>query len=295
VSAIAVLTVLGALQTAAAAQSADPVIAGRYHECVTQVRASPQQGIEIANAWRIAGGGVYARQCLALAYVALQRWTDAAESFEQGARDAGPQDARSADFWVQAGNAWLAGGEATRAVQAFDSAIATNALSEQLRGEVRLDRARALVALGSVAPARSDLDQALRLVPDDPMAWYLSAGLARRQHDLARARSDIARARTLAPDNPDIMLLSGTIAGEAGDLQEAERIYRQVVAAAPDSEAGHAAAASLGTAHDVEVPAASAPSAPSATGTPAGAASPSATAPASPVPARQPASDPHRR
>jgi tetratricopeptide (TPR) repeat protein len=263
---------------AAPPPAADAETEARYRACVAQVRAAPEQAVETANGWRIVGGGIYARQCLGLAYVALARWTDAAADFEQAARDTGPADARSADFWVQAGNAWLAGGEATRAVQAFDAALATDALTDQLRGEVRLDRARALVSLGSLAAARADLDQALALVGEDPMAWYLSAALAHRQHDGARAATDIERARALAPDDPDVLLLAGTLQGEAGHMDEAERLYRQVVAVAPDSEAGRAARASLATMREVEVPA--------ARGQPA---------PAAPAPAPPPAAAPHSR
>ena len=35
----------------------------------------------MANAWRLQGGGLYARQCLGLAYVALERWAPAAEAY----------------------------------------------------------------------------------------------------------------------------------------------------------------------------------------------------------------------
>ena len=147
---------------------------------------------------------------------------------------------------MQAGNAWLADGEGQRAVTAFDAALRAGAsMSEQLKGEVRLDRARALVALNRLALARADLDEALRLVPADPLAWYLSAALARRANDLPRARTDIARARQLSGDDPDILLEAGTIAGRSGDMVEAERLYREVVRVAPTSDAGRAAAAGL--------------------------------------------------
>jgi len=264
----------------------------RYRACVDQVRAAPEAGLQMANGWRIVGGGVYARQCLGLAYVALGRWTEAARDYEEAARETGAADARAPDFWVQAGNAWLAGGEAARAIQAFDSALTSDALTDQLRGEVRLDRARALVSVGSLPAARADLDLALGLVADDPMAWYLSAALAHRQHDAARAGADIAHARRLAPDNPDVLLLAGTVAGEAGHMDEAERLYRQIVQAAPDSEAGRAAAASLATAHEVEVPASSA-NAPA--GTPANPAAPNPAAPVPATPAPRPAQPPHSR
>ena len=89
------------------------------------------------------------------------------------------------------------------------------------------------------------------------------AALALRQNDIARARTDIARARQIVADDPDVMLLAGTIAGRAGDMGEAERLYRQVADRFPDTEAGRAAAASLQTARDVEVPAPTSQPAPS--------------------------------
>ena len=241
---------------------ADAATVARFRECAGLAGSAPDRAVESANAWRLQGGGLYARQCLGLAYVALERWAPAAAVYEQAARDAGAGDARAADFWVQAGNAWLAAGEPTRAVLAFDAALATTSLSDELRGEVHLDRARALVALGNDAGARQDIDRALRLVASDPFAWYLSAGLARRQNDLARAQADIARALELGRDNPDIALLAGTIAGQAGNMVEAERLYRRVAEAAPDSEAGRQARDSLATLREVEVPAAAAANSP---------------------------------
>ena len=246
---------LAAAQTAAPAAAAQPHEA-RYQACIALVGSDVERAIEAANAWRVEGGGIFARQCLGLAYVALERWAPAATVYEQAARDAeAAQDPRRADFWVQSGNAWLAAAEPTRAVQAFDAALATPHLTDALRGEVHLDRARALVALANPAGARIDLDRALQLVPADPFAWYLSAALARRENDLARAGTDIARALELAPDNPDIGLLAGTVAGLAGDMEEAERLYRRVAEGAPNSEAGRAARESLATLREVEVPA----------------------------------------
>lgn len=233
---------------------ADAATVARFRECAGLASSAPDRAVEFANSWRLQGGGLYARQCLGLAYVALERWAPAATVYEQAARDAGANDPRASDFWVQAGNAWVAAAEPTKAVLAFDTALAMTALSDELRGEVHLDRARALVALGNAAGARQDIDRALQLVPGDPFAWYLSAGLARRGNDLARARTDIARALELARDNPDIALLAGTIAGLSGNMEEAERLYRRVAEAAPDSEAGRQARESLATLREVEVP-----------------------------------------
>lgn len=245
----------------------------RYRQCTDQVRSHAEAALEAANAWRAEGGGLPARQCLGLALVALERWQQAAAAFEQAAHDAeAGNDPRRTDFWVQAANAWLAGGEAQKAIADFDAALLSPNLTDQLRGEVYLDRARAQASLGNLPAARAEIDHAMQLVPTDPLAWYLSAALARREANLVRAGTDIARARQLAPDNPDIALFAGTIAGLSGHMDEAERIYRQIVHDAPESEAGRAAAASLATAHDVELP-----------------------APAAAAPAAAPAPPPHSR
>lgn len=257
-----ILIALGLAQASAALPASPATEQARFRQCVERVRVAPEAAIEAANAWRAEGGRLEARQCLGLAYVALGRWHSAATVYEQAAREAETaQDPRRADFWVQAGNAWLAAEEGTKAIQALDAALAAPQLSDELRGEVHLDRARALVALDNPAGARTDLDRALQLVPSDPFAWYLSAGLARRQNDLARANADLARARELAPNDPDILLLAGTLAGLGGNGAEAERLYRQVAAVAPDSEAGRAAAAALGTMQDTAPTAPAAPAA----------------------------------
>jgi tetratricopeptide (TPR) repeat protein len=227
--------------------------------CLALVRSAPEQAVVAANAWRVDGGALDARQCLGLAYSALGRWRSAATVYEQAAREAEEaQSPRRTTFRVQAGNAWLAADEGTRAIQAFDAALANAQLADPLRGEVHLDRARALVALGNPAAARADLDRALQLVPGDGMAWYLSAALAARQSDLARAATDIARARQLAADDPDILLLAGTIAGLQGNGAEAERLYRQVAAASPNTDAGRSAASALASMRDTQ-PAATPP------------------------------------
>ena len=262
-----------AVRTPAPRPDAVPVAAGsaaevRYRACTEQVRSNAEAAVDAANVWRQQGGGLAARQCLGLALSALERWVPAATAFEQAAREAeAANDPRRADFWFQAANAWLAGGDGRRAMADFDAALLAPNLSDQLRGEVHLDRGRAQVALGNSAAARTEIDRALQLVPADPFAWYLSAALARRDNNIARAATDIARARQLAPDSPDIMLLAGTLAGQTGNMVEAERLYRQIVQAAPSSDAGRQAQESLATMREVEVPApaAAAPAQPAAT------------------------------
>src|SRR5581483_16834 len=179
----------------------------REASCLALVRTAPQQALQQATDWRAKNGGIPALLCQGLSYTGLERWPEAATAFETAAQTAErAQDRRRGDFWVEAGNSWLAGNDPAKARAAFDKALQTGTLAPQMQGEVHLDLARAAVAAGDVATARADLDQGLALVPADPFAWYLSAALARRQDDLVRAKIDIDKAVNLAPDDAAVLL-----------------------------------------------------------------------------------------
>lgn len=227
-------------------QSAPPADQARFDACAALVKADPAKAEKEADAWRVGGGGVPARMCLGLAFVAQERWAPAAAAFEQAAKEAQLRgDGRSANLWVQAGNAALAGDDPGAARNHFDRAIASPVLSAAMKGEAHLDRARARVALNDLAGARADLDDAVRLVPTDPMAWLLSATLARRQSDKARAAKDIAEAARLAPDQAPIAYEEGNIATLAGEPDRAKAAWTRAATLAPESDAGQAAALAL--------------------------------------------------
>lgn len=235
------------LLLALAAQTVAPLSAENlYRNCTALAASQPEKALDTANAWRIKGGGLEARQCLGLAYVTLERWAPAAAEFEQAAGEAqAAQDRRAADLWVQAGNAWIAAGDGEKARTALDAAIATGFLTPELRGEAYLDRGRAGVALDDLNRARADIDKGLDLVPADPFGWYLSSALAVRMGQNDRARADIAKAVELAPTDAEILLQAGTVAGATGDLDSARTYYERAYAAAPKSRAGQAAQAAL--------------------------------------------------
>jgi tetratricopeptide (TPR) repeat protein len=224
----------------------EAVTGQREQSCLSQARSAPEQAVQTAIQWRASDGGLPALLCQGLAYSALERWTEAATTFETAAVEAERiHDLRRGDFWVEAGNSWLAGGNPARARQAFDTALGIGGLLPQVEGEIHLDRARASVAAGDVAGARADLDKGLVLVPFDPFAWYLSAALARRQNDLGRARTDIGKAVGLAPDDAAVLLEAGNISGLSGDVNAARSFYERAVRAGPGSPAGQAAASAL--------------------------------------------------
>lgn len=195
----------------------------RLEQCTKLAVADAGKAITAAQAWQAEGGGVSARQCLGHAYMGAGRGAPAALVFQQAARAAETaRDPRVADLWAQAGNAWLAAGEAAKARTALDTALARGGGSDPWKGEIYIDRARSDVSLGEMDAARVDLDKALALVPGDPFGWLLSATLARRQNDIVRAAKDIAEAERRAPDDADVALEAGNIAAMQGDIATAK-------------------------------------------------------------------------
>ena len=219
----------------------------RYRVCLDMATSNPQAAQNEAERFRLAGGGAKARQCLALAYAMQEKWRDAAIAFEAAAQEAAAaKDALATRYWAQAGNAWLATGEPVKAYAALNHALADGTLTGQDRGEALLDRSRALVAAGQLAAARADLDAALEEAPKDPLAWLLSATLARRTKDLPRAQNDIAQALKLSADDASVQLEAGNIAALAGDADAAKSAWEAAVKIAPTSAAGQNARAALG-------------------------------------------------
>lgn len=232
-----------AATAAAAPQSAEQQ---RFIACAKLAETDPVKAAADAEAWRIANGGLLARQCLGLAYAAQGRWAPAAIAFEQAARDAEIQrDGRAATLWVQSGNASLAGDDPAKARMAFDRALALPVMSKEMQGEVYVDRARANVAAGDIAAARADLDKAIGLVPADPMVWLLSANIALRQKDLPKAQGHIAEAIRLAPNDAEVAYEAGNVAAASGAPDAARVAWQRAVQSEPNSPAGQAAALAL--------------------------------------------------
>ncbi|MGN6278712.1 MAG: tetratricopeptide repeat protein [Sphingomonas sp.] len=218
----------------------------RYHGCFQLATSDPQKAETRANQWRLDGGGFVAQQCLGVAYANQGKWQAAATEFVGAAQAAqAAQDDRAAVYWAEAGNARLAGGDAAGAKSALDAALAVGTLDDKQRAEAQLDRARASVATGDATQARTDLDKALATVPQDPLAWLLSATLARRTGDLARAHKDIAEAEKRAPDAAPVELEAGNIAAKSGDEEGAKTAWRRAVTLAPNTSAGHEAQQAL--------------------------------------------------
>ncbi len=241
--------ILSALMLATALQAAGPAEAqsARLARCVETANRDGAAAQAEATSWALSGtGGFLARQCLGIAYAAQAKYPAAAAAFEDAARAAATaKDERTATYWAQAGNAWLAAGDGVKALTSIDAAIAVGGLTGLALGEAHLDRARARVAAGDTAGARGDIDIALRTAADDPLAWLLSATLARRTGDLKRAQADIAEALTRAADDASVQLEAGNIAALVGDEAGARAGWTKAVQLGGSTAVGVSARAAL--------------------------------------------------
>lgn len=214
-----------------------------FNACMDIAVNNPAEAVSLANDWRISGGGYLALQCIGFAQAELEEWDLSRRAFVEAAREAEQaRDKRAAQLWAQAGNAALAGGDSAKALEYFDAALLQDGLAGLNRGEVHLDRARALVMLERTDEARAEFDQVQQLAPEDPLGWLLSATLARRTGDMKRAEADIARAVRLAPNDPAISLELGNIAAAKGEYDRAREQWRNVITLAKDSREADTAA-----------------------------------------------------
>ncbi len=235
-----------AAPAAVSTQSATP-LEQKYDLCLDQIGQDPAKAVAFANQWQIENGGVAARQCLGLAYVAQGRWLPAMSIFEQAAQIAerNREPVRAARLWVLAGNAALAGAQPANARRYLETALASGNLAGLDAGEAYLDHARALVMLRDMKGARTSIDQALKLAPSDPLAWLLSATLARREGNLQRAEADITEALKRSPDDASVALEAGNIALMNGAPKAAKAAWEAAVRIAPGSPAGLSAKEAL--------------------------------------------------
>jgi len=225
-----------------------PSIAKKLQACLDVATGDAAAGITFAQDWALDGGGFSAGQCLGFANAQGENWPQAVKAFDEAAlsaqKEGAPMDA--ARLWSQAGNAALAGGEARKALGFLDAALGSGLPDDIAKGEIYLDRARAQVALDQPAKARPDIDAALKLAAADPLAWLLSATLARRMDDLKRARHDIDEAKRRSPDDASVALEDGNIAVLAGDDASAKAAWQRAVTLAPLSDQAAAARDNIG-------------------------------------------------
>jgi tetratricopeptide (TPR) repeat protein len=165
----------------------------------------------------------------------------AAQGFEDAAKAAPTSDPQTGRLWA-AGNLWIEANQPARAAAALDRALAAPGLAGPQRGEVLLDRARAAESFGELKVARARLNEAAATISSDPFYWYFSSALAIREGDSATAKSAIDKALSLAPNEPTILFEAGHVADLAGDDSAARRYWMRAAAGDPAGAVGRAAA-----------------------------------------------------
>ncbi len=210
--------------TALMLQSAGAEIAkaedARLQACVDKIETDPENAYEDGLAWSYEGNRPGARQCTALALIALGNYETGAQRLEALATssDGGTMEQRAL-YLSQAGHAWIQAGAPDVAVVSFTDAL------ELAPGTVDLllDRATAYIMLTEWDKALSDLDLALANSPGYGPGHQLRAEvyLEKRAYDLAMR--DVKAAMEADPSNIDTLVVRGRVR-EAMRLAEEDGI-----------------------------------------------------------------------
>lgn len=238
------------LLLAAAPALAAPSDPTRYAACIQLAGKDPARALQMAHGWRLEGGGVAARHCLAVAQMRAGHHEAALKSYE--AAGIASEDARNPQtvpLWRQAAEAAMIAGRPDDAQRFASRALARPEgaeLSPRAEADLLTVRAEARVELKDVAGAMADLTRATTLSPEFFTAWLLKATLARRGGDLATAEAALVKAADLAPESADVELEAGYLAAARGDMKLARQAWEAAAADGLGTPAGAAASAALG-------------------------------------------------
>ncbi|RDC61259.1 hypothetical protein HME9302_02480 [Alteripontixanthobacter maritimus] len=203
-------------------------------DCLQLIRSNPAVARDRAERNLLGATGerrIIAAHCLGLARSELGQFTGARDAFLTARESVVDTDANyRAMLGLLAGNAALANGDAATALADFGP----YAFGLPLAGDIALDSARALVALGRLDEAASALAFAREAKAGDAAPFLYSATLARRLDDLAAAQMHIEQAVTLDPLDPAIGLEAGVIAILQGREDAARKSWQSVLDTAPD-------------------------------------------------------------
>jgi tetratricopeptide (TPR) repeat protein len=186
----------------------------RLQLCIEQIDKDADIAYQDGLTWMAKGNRPAARQCTALALIALGQEIEGAIRLEElaNAPDAGGMEERAV-YLAQSGNAWLLAGKPNEAVVTL-----TNALKLlPSDGQLYKDRARANMILQKWEEAGQDLDSAVSFSAGDAETFRLRGHALLKLNRLADAWKDVERAMRLSSDDVDVLVLRG-------DVREAMRV-----------------------------------------------------------------------
>jgi tetratricopeptide (TPR) repeat protein len=182
--------------------------ARRLEACVAKIEQAPDEAYEDGLAWTFEGNRPGARQCTALALIALGNVEEGAVRLENlaMASDGGTMEQRAV-YLSQAGNAWLQIGAAEAAAVSFSEALKL-APGEN---DLLLDRAGAYMVIDKWDEALSDLDTAIANDPSDAIAYQMRAEVHLSKDALDLAMKDVEASMAADPKNIDTLLVRGRV------------------------------------------------------------------------------------
>ncbi|KJS23731.1 MAG: hypothetical protein VR75_17935 [Hyphomonadaceae bacterium BRH_c29] len=191
--------------------------AARLDACLARIETDPDNAYEDGLAWSYQGNRPGARQCTALALIALGHPEEGAARLQSlaNATDGGTMEQRAA-YLSQAGNAWIQAENPDAALVAFDGAIKIAPDAPELL----MDRATAHLLLEHYDEAIEDLDAALRYTPGLGEAHQLRGQAWLEKGDPDKAMLDVKAAMDADPENVATLVLRGRVR-EALRIQEA--------------------------------------------------------------------------
>lgn len=191
--------------------------AARLDACLARIETDPDNAYEDGLAWSYQGNRPGARQCTALALIALGHPEEGAARLQSlaNATDGGTMEQRAA-YLSQAGNAWIQAEDPDAALVAFDGAIKIAPDAPELL----MDRATAHLLLEHYDEAIEDLDAALRYTPGLGEAHQLRGQAWLEKGDPDKAMLDVKAAMEADPENVATLVLRGRVR-EALRIQEA--------------------------------------------------------------------------
>jgi len=178
----------------------------RFEICSQLAQTNPGRAIAVAQAWRVEGGGILARNCLALGQFESGNYNAALESFTAAAREATRAPDTKADaerIWLNAANAGLMANRPAAVAVMVDEALDLPPAPD-IAARLMLLKAEALLDLKQADAALPVIEAALVQDPDVPDGWLLKATLARRLGKLEVAEAAILEAGTRAPQSPAV-------------------------------------------------------------------------------------------
>lgn len=182
--------------------------AARLESCIAKIETDPENAYEDGLTWSYQGNRPGARQCTALALIALGSVQEGAERLEAlaNAADGGTLEQRAV-YLSQAGNAWLQGGVPDAAVTSFSNALKILPATPDLL----IDRASAHLMAERWDAAIADLDAALGATPARAIALQMRAEAYLGDGNPERALGDVEAAMKADPKNIDTLVVRGRV------------------------------------------------------------------------------------